>query len=129
MPKRPTISHEARVTVILALRAYQHEHPDGCTLTRLNQRLGWRTKETTKTINDLVQSGMVYGDYLTPWVLTHPNPKHRLFKSGGYLLKVSPWGDEFLKHWEELNKLGTARDHHYSELEYDLEQEEKRSAS
>jgi hypothetical protein len=42
-----------------------------------------------------------------------------------HLLKVSPRGDEFPKHWEELTKLSTALDNHYSELECDVEQEEK----
>jgi hypothetical protein len=57
---------------------------------------------------------MVYGDYLSPWVQDHIKGSI-LPESGGYLLKVSPWGDAFLKHWEELEKLSTARDHHYSE--------------
>jgi hypothetical protein len=91
----------------------------GCTAARLRQKLSWRKKETDEVIDDLVSSGMVYGDYLSPWVTSH----HKGSSVAGmpYLLKVSPWGDEFLNHWEELDKLSTATDHHYSELEYDLE--------
>lgn len=89
----------------------------------LRQKLSWRKRETDEVIDNLVSSGMVYGDYLSPWVTSH----HKGSSVAGmpYLLKVSPWGNEFLKHWEELNKLATARDHHYSELEYDLERGER----
>jgi hypothetical protein len=71
---------------------------------------------------------MVYGDYASHWVVSHIKSS-KLPKTGGYLLKVSPWGDEFLKHWEELNKLSTATDHQYSEFEYDIERALAESAS
>ena len=83
--------------------------------------------DTQKIVDDLDESGMVHGDRVSPWVKAHLKGSI-LIKSGGYLLKVSPWGDEFLKHWEELNKLSAATNHHYSELEYDLEQDEKQKA-
>jgi hypothetical protein len=64
---------------------------------------------------------MVYGDYVSPWTKNHIKSSI-LPESGGYLLKVSPWGDEFLKHWEELEKLSIARNHHYSEIQSQLDQ-------
>jgi len=115
MPRKQGISHDARAKVMLELKTFQQSHPEGCALTRLNQRLGWNTNYTARVIDDLVSSGMVYGDYVSEWARTH-HKSSTLSKSGDYLLKVSPWGDEFLKHWEELEKLSKARDHHYSEL-------------
>jgi DNA-binding IclR family transcriptional regulator len=116
MPRRPGITHEARAKVLLELKEFQQQHPEGCTVTRLSLRLGWRKKETERTVDDLVESGMVYGDYVSPWVLTHP--KGSKLVTSGDLIKVSPWGDEFLRRWDELTKLAEARDHHYSEMEY-----------
>ncbi len=70
-------------------------------------------------------SRMIYGDYLTPWITHHPNrPKTRFYKSGAFLLKVSYWGDDFLQHWAELDKLSVA-DNSYSELYYDLDKEQE----
>jgi hypothetical protein len=106
------------------MKRFQQLHPEGCITTRLNQRLGWQSKDTMGVIDDLDLSGMICGDCVSSWAQSHI--KGRLPKSGGYLLKVSPWGDEFLSHWEELNKLSKARNHHYSELECDSEQEKKR---
>ncbi len=77
-----------------------------------------------RMIDDLVSSGIIYGDYVFPWARLHTK-EGKLTKSGGHLPKVSPWGDEFLKHWDELNRLSTARDHHHSEIEYDLHREER----
>lgn len=128
MPKKRGISHLSRAILLLELKSFQQEHPDGCTVTRLNQRLRWRSTDTQKIVGDLVDTGMIYGDYLSEWTRTHLKGTV-IPKSGGYLLKVSPWGDQFLKHWEELNKLSTATDHSYSEFEYDLEQEEKRRST
>lgn len=105
----------SRARVLLELKRFQQEHPEGCTVTRLNQRLGWSSNETERTVDDLVESGMVFGDYAPPWVVTHIKGMI-LPKSGGYLLKVSPWGDEFLKHWDELTKLSKAQDHQYTEV-------------
>ena len=65
---------------------------------------------------------MVYGDYLSPWSSSHIKP-HKLTENMGYLLKVSPWGDQFLEHWKAITELAAARDHHYSEIEYDIERE------
>jgi len=112
MPRISGISHEARARALLELRAFQQLHPEGCTLTRLNQRLGWKTKDTTRVVDDLVSSEMVYGEYVSDWARTHEKSSI-LSMSGGYLLTVSHWGDEFLKHWDELDRLSTARDHHY----------------
>lgn len=93
---------------MLELKRFQQQNPDGCTVTRLSQLLNWRGTDTNTIVDDLVQSGMVYGDYLTPWVRTHPSGS-KIPKTGNYLVKVSPWGDEFLKHWEELDKLSVGK--------------------
>ncbi len=89
MPRRSGITQEARVRVMLELKKYQESDPRGCTATRLRQRLSWRKKETDKIIEDLVSSGMIYGDYLSSWVTSH----HKGHSVAGlpYLLKVSPW--------------------------------------
>ena len=115
MPKKAGVSHESRAKMLLTLKELQQQYPDGCTVTRLSQKLGWRNRETQRTVDDLVESGMIYGDYASEWVLTHLKGTI-LPKSGGYLLKVSPWGDEFLSHWNQLTKLSEARDHQYTEV-------------
>ena len=116
MPKKRGISHESRARAVLKLKTLQQIHPEGCTVTRLAQKLGWRNKETEETVEDLVQSGMIYGDYVSQWARTHLKGS-KLPRSGAYLLKVSPYGDEFLRLWNELTRMAESRDHHYSEME------------
>jgi hypothetical protein len=113
MPKKRAITQDARAKVLLKLKAYQQEHPDGGTITTLRHLLGWKEKDTKKIVDDLVETAMIYGDYLSPWIRTHRRKDSKVLAP--YLLKVSPWGDEFLEHWEELTKLATATDHYYSE--------------
>jgi hypothetical protein len=94
MARKPGISHEARAKLMQELKELHTKSPDGSAVTRLSQGLGWKSTDTQKVVDDLVMSGMVYWDYLSPWALTHPNrPKTKLLKSGTYLLKVSPWGE------------------------------------
>ncbi len=117
MPKRKGITHEARAKLMTELNQYQLLHPEGCTTTRLARNLGWSNDEAQKTVDDLAESGMVYGDYVSEWAKSHLKSAV-LGKGGGYLLKVSPWGKEFLEHWDELGKLSVSRNHHYSEADF-----------
>ena len=101
MPKESRISNKARAKVLRELQ----ESEDGLVMSKLNQQLGWRKRETIKVVDDLLTSGMVEGERVANWVKSHN--RGTLLEGIPWMYQVTSKGLGFLKHWDQLEMLSS----------------------